>query len=321
MTMFRLLAMFAIASATVFVRPAVAQSVESNNATPPAATATYRTGSLIRAVPLYLKNIDGRWSASLAGDIKDPNTERVEVSLLNKSARVLTDPLPNRRRQCITKMKDRREFGYLECNSAFYSVNAGSATAKTLIRGVLSLGILTATDAATGNTAFTVSIDQAAIDAAVSESQALDLAKASAPLVEYRELFAKSTSSEQLRNFIATFENGFDPESLVIKAKEKLPAAIALEEAQVRQKAVVAAQQEEAFRQQQIRKQAEEEALVTFRARLKPGDRVAASCRIYSGCQFIGMVIETKSPLAYVQWENATPAIQWIRLDELLQPR
>lgn len=32
------------------------------------------------------------------------------------------------------------------------------------------------------------------------------------------------------------------------------------------------------------------------------------------------MVVEMKPPLAYVQWENATPAMQWIRLDNLLPP-
>jgi hypothetical protein len=318
MTLFRLLAIFTIASAMAFVRPAAAQSVESNSAQP--AASPYRTGSLNRTIPLFLKNIDGRWSASLTGDIKDPHTEQIEVSLLNKSSRVLADPLPGGRRQCLTKMKDRSEFGYLECNSAFYSVNTGSAAAMTLIRGVLSLGVLTATDAASGNTAFTVSLDQATLEAAVNESNALDLAKASAPLLEYRELFAKATSSQQLRNFIATFENGFDPESLVTKAKDKLPTAIAFEEAQARQKVAAAAQQEDAFRQQQIQRQAEEEALTAFRTRLKPGDRVATNCRNYRGCQLIGMVIEMKPPLAHVQWENATPTTQWVRLDALLWP-
>ena len=209
-------------------------------------------------------------------------------------------------------MKDRREFSYLECNSAFYSVNAGSAAAGTLIRGVLSLGILTATDAATGNTAFTVSLDQAALDAAVSESNALELAKASAPLIEYRDLFAKATSSQQLRNFIATFENGFDPDSLVIKAKEKLPTAIAQEEALARQKA-------EGLRQKQIRQQAEAEALATFRSRLQPGDRVILN--IPSGPLLIGMAVEVKPPLVYVQWDNASPAMQWVRLENLTPPR
>lgn len=316
MTMFRLLAMSAIASVTVFARPASAQPVENNNANPPAATTSNRIGLLTR-VPLYLKNIDGQWSASLTGDLKDPTTERIEVAPLTKSVRVLTDPPPGGRRQCLSKMKDRREFGYLDCNSAFYSVNAGSAAAGTLIRGVLSLGILTATDAATGNTAFTVSFDQAALDAAVSESNALELAKELAPLIEYRDSFAKATSSQQLRNFIATFENGFDPESLVIKAKEKLPVTIAQEEALARQKAISVAQQAEAVRQQQIQRQAEEESLAAFRARLKVGDRISISCKFLRDCQMIGMIIELKPPLAYIQWENVTPAMQWVRLDTL----
>ena len=97
MTLFRFLAIFVIASATAFVRPVAAQSVEINSAQP--AATSYRTGSLTRLVPLFLKNIDGRWSASLSGDIKDPHTERIEVSPFNKSTRVLSDAPPGGRRR------------------------------------------------------------------------------------------------------------------------------------------------------------------------------------------------------------------------------
>lgn len=315
MTMIRFLAISMIACTTIFAQSTSAQPVDSNSAQ--IAATPYRTGSLNRAIPLFLKKIDGRWSASLTGDIKDPQTERIEVFLSNKSSRVLADPPPGGRRQCFTKMKDRSEFGYLECNSAFYSVNAGSAAAGTLIRGVITLGILTLADLATGNTMFTVSFDQAALESAINESSAWDLAAASAPLIEYRTLYANSKTSQQLRNFIVTFENGFDPESLVSIAKDKLPATIALEETQARQKVSAAAQQAETVRQQQLQRQAEAEAVAAFRTRLKTGDRVSASCRVYRGCQLIGLVIELKPPLAYVQWDDATPATQWVPVDNL----
>lgn len=298
--------------------PAAAQQVGNGDHGQP--VADYRPGSVLKAVPIYLQQVDGRWSASLMGDLKDPATERVEISLPSSSARVMTQPVPGGRRQCLTKMKDRSEFGYLECNSAFYSVNKGSAAAAALLRGVFSLGILTATDAASGNTSFTVSIDQPALDAAVSESKAIELAKESLPLLEYRHLFAKSSTPQQLRAFITTFEGGFDPESLVAQAKEKLPGTIELEEAQARQKTVETAQRAEAQRRQEIQQQAEQEALAAFRSRLQPGARVAAKWR--DGRNWLtGMVIEMKPPLAYVQWENATPTIQWVRLEILFPAR
>ena len=297
--------------------PAAAQQVGNGDHVQP--VAGYRPGSVLKAVPIYLQHVDGRWSASLTGDLKDPATERVDISLPSSSTRVMTQPVPGGRRQCLTKMKDRGEFGYLECNSAFYSVNKGSAAAATLLRGVLTLGILTATDAASGNTSFTVSIDQPALDAAVGESKAVELARESVPLLEYRYLFARASSPQQLRTFIASFEGGFDPESLVAQAQEKLPAAIAREEAQARQKAMEAAQRAEAQRQQEIRRQADEEALAAFRSRLRPGDRVAAMWRDGRNL-LVGMIIEMKPPLAYVQWENATPAMQWVRLENLLPP-
>lgn len=243
--------------------PAAAQQVGNGDNGQP--VAGYRPGSVLKAVPIYLQQVDGRWSASLTGDLKDPATERVEISLPSGSARVMIQPVPGGRRQCLTKMKNRGEFGYLECNSAFYSVNKGSAAAATLLRGVFSLGILTATDAASGNTSFTVSIDQPALDAAVGESKAVKLARESLPLLEYRHLFARASTPQQLRAFIATFEGSFDPESLVAQAQEKLPTAIAREEALTRQQVMEAAQRAEAQRQQEIRRRSDEEVLIAFR--------------------------------------------------------
>lgn len=297
----------------------MAQQTAIGGSGQPGPVSSYRPGLLLKAVPIYLQRADDRWSASLAGDLKDSATELVEILLPGGSARVMTQPVPGGRRQCLTKMKDRSEFGYLECNSAFYSVNKGSAAAATLLRGVLTLGILTAADAASGNTSFTVSIDQPTLDAAVAESKAVVLARESVPLLEYRDLFAKASTPQQLRTFIATFEGGFDPESLVAKAKERLPAAIALEEARSQQKAMEAAQRTEAQRQQEIRWQAEQETLAVFRGRLRPGDRVTAKWRDGRNL-LVGMVVEMKPPLAYVQWENATPAVQWVRLENLLPP-
>ena len=299
--------------------PALAQQAVGVESGLSVLAAGYRPGSLLKAVPVYLQRVDGGWSASLTGDLKDSATELVEIPLSGASAQVMTTPMPGGKRLCLTKMKDRSEFGYLECNSAFYTTNKASAAAATLLRGVLSLGILTATDAVSGNTSFTVAVDQPAIDAAVAESNAFELARESVPLLEYRELFAKSSSSRQLRTFITTFEGAYDPESLVEKAKEKLPAAIAQEEAMVAQQAALAAQRAEAQRQKEIQYQAELATQAAFRNKLRPGDRVVAKLRDSRNLLY-GMVVEMKPPLAYVQWENATPAMQWLRLETLLLP-
>lgn len=272
----------------------------------------------IRAVTVYLHRAAERWTASLEGDVKDTATEKVEVTLADGSVRVLAQPLPKGSKLCLTKMKDRAQFGYLECNSAFYSANKGSSAAATVLRGVLSLGILTVSDAASGNTGFTVSLDRQALDGAVSESKAIEFARESAPLVEYRRAFASAISSRQLSEFIARYENASDPESLVVKAKEKLPLAIEQEEARERQKLEAAARQAEAQRQQEIQRQAESEVLRQFQARLQPGDRVKIMRTRYAA--FHGLVIEVKPPLAYIQWENVTPPMQWVRVEQLLPP-
>lgn len=273
----------------------------------------------IKAVPVFLRRADGHWSASLSDNLKDPATENIEVSLKDGSVRVLTWPHPGGGKSCVTKATDRAEYGYLDCNSAFYSVNAGSAAAGTLLRGVLSLGILTVSDMASGMTVFTVSLDKAAVKAAVAESKAIDFARESAPLVEYRGAFAMANSSRQLRNFVARYEGVFDPESLVAKAQEKLPLAIQQEEARNRQLRAVEARQAEADREQELRRQAEMEAVMAFQRGLRPGDRVKMMRDRYTA--FYGMLIEVKPPLAYLQWENVTPAMQWVRLDNLLPPR
>ena len=273
----------------------------------------------IKAVPVFLHRADGHWSASLSGNLKDPGTEKIEVSLEDGSVLVLTRPHPGSAKNCVTKATERAKYGYLDCNSAFYSVNGGSAAAGTLLRGMLSLGILTVTDMASGMTVFSVSLDKAALDAAVAESKAIDFARESAPLVEYRQTFSRAGSAQQIQAFIATYENVFDPESLVAKAKEKLPVAIQQEEARNRQLRAAAARQTEAEREQELRLQAEVEAVMAFQRGLRPGDRVKMMRDRYTA--FYGMLIEVKPPLAYLQWENVTPAMQWVRLDNLLPPR
>lgn len=280
----------------------------------------HRLGSSLSTVPIYLLRTDGRWSASLTGDLKNQDTEMVEITLADGAARVMTKPYPEGRPRCQTKMKDRAEFGYLPCNSAFYSLNMAPTAAATLIRGVLSFGILTATDAASGSTLYTVSLDQEALTVAVNESKAVELARDSAPLFEYRNMFTNAHSSKQLRAFITRFDNFYDPESLVAQAREKLPAVIAREEERGRKLAEEEAQRVETLRQKEVKRQADEADLAIFRSRLKPGDRVRAKLGqgLLSSVRSVGMVVEVKPPLAYVQWENTTPNMQWIRLDNLL---
>ena len=297
--------------------PAIAQQPASDiGRAPPSLVAANFRPIAIKAVTVYLHHTDGQWSASLSGDVKDPATEKIEILLAGNSLRVMTRPQRDGSRLCMTKMKDRAEFGYLECNSAFYSSNKGSAAVGTLVRGVMSLGILTVTDAASGSTGFTVSLDQQALDAAVAESKAIELAQESAPLIEYREAFSRAISLRELRGFIATYDGVFDPESLVAMAKEKLPQAIEQEEIRTRQKAEAAAQRIAAERQQEIQQQAESDALRQFQAKIRPGDRIKVIGD--RNISYFGMVIEVKPPLAYIQWENVTPPLQWLRLDMLL---
>ena len=296
--------------------PAAAQQSPILDASGEGSTTPSSRLTSIRVVTVYLHRAEERWSASLEGDVKDAATEKIEVTLADGSLHVLTQPLPKGSKLCLTKMKDREQFGYLECNSAFFSANTGSTAAATVLRGVLSLGILTVSDAASGNTGFTVSLDRQALDAAVSESKAIEFARESAPLIEYRKAFASALSSRQLREFIARYEGASDPESLVAKAKEKLPLATEQEEARAKQKSEAAARQAEAQRQQEIQRQAELEALKQFQLSLRPGDRVKMMPARYS--PFYGMVIEVKPPLAYVQWENVTPRMQWVRVEQLL---
>ncbi|MBK6631361.1 MAG: hypothetical protein IPG33_10085 [Betaproteobacteria bacterium] len=296
--------------------PAAAQQSPILDASGDGSTTPRSRLASIKAVTVYLHRAEERWSASLEGDVKDAATEKIEVTLADGSLRVLTQPLPKGSKLCLTKMKDREQFGYLECNSAFFSANTGSTAAATVLRGVLSLGILTVSDAASGNTGFTVSLDRQALDAAVSESKAIEFARKSAPLIEYRKAFESAISARQLSEFIARYEGASDPESLVVKAKEKLPLAMEQEEARAKQKSEAAARQAEAQRQQEIQRQAESEALRQFQAKLKPGDRVKMMRTHYAA--FHGLVIEVKPPLAYIQWENVTPPMQWVRVEQLL---
>jgi hypothetical protein len=300
--------------------PAIAQQASPSPTDTTATSAPPKGWSTsLSTVVVYLRQADGRWSASLDGNIKDPATEKIEVSLADGGLRVMTQPLPKGTKRCMTKMKNRAEFGYLDCNSAFYQAQKGDAAAGVLVRGVLSFGLLTVTEAATGTTDFAVSLDRQALDAAATEAKAVEFARASAPLFEYRSAFDAAAYSEALRDFIDRYEGQYDPESLVVKAKAMLPKMIEQEQVHERQRNQADAWRAEQLRRQAAQRQAELEVATAFQARLLPGDRVRVMRDRYT--PFYGMVIELKPPLAYIQWDNVTPPMQWVRVEVLLPPR
>ena len=278
----------------------------------------------LKALEVYLRKIDGRWTVSLEGSVTDADTEYVEVSLTDKPHSVVGGlPAGQRKTGCMAKKNDRAKFGYSECNSAFYSVNVGTSATRNLIRGALSLGILTVADAATGGTDYSVSFDQKALDDAVAEANAVEFARQVAPLVRYRRAYQRVYKARHLQDFIDRYKGVYDPDSLIAEAEAKLPFAIEQERIIARQqieeeaaKAAVEAKQRAAIRQQEEMAQ---ENLRKWRAQLKPGDKVTAKFEDYilSRNPPTGMIIEVKAPLAYVQWDILEPAVRWYRLDAL----
>jgi hypothetical protein len=197
-----------------------ARNVPVNNLT----VEPYKSGKT--TIDIYLRNEDGKWVASLTGDLRDTKFEVVRVNKNSWSYSLpAAKPSPNPR-LCLTKMKERANFGYLECNSIFFSANLGGTVAGTVLRGVFSLGILTATDAATGNTGFSVSFDQAAFDKAVAESGAIHLAKDTISYQDYIASFEAAKSSRQWQAFISKHKDSYDPDSLVLLAEQRLMEAI-----------------------------------------------------------------------------------------------
>ncbi len=306
--------------------PALAEEVSNGNGPAPmTAGPRLPLSGTLKKIPIYLQRLDGRWTASLSGDIKNPAIEQIVVSLPDGSYRLTAEPLPKNLRWCAARMKDRAEYGYMECNSEFFPADKAATAATTVLRGILTLGIKTLTDASSGNTPFSVSLDPQALKEAVIESKAIELAKESAPLLDYRAAFAKALSSQQLRTFVATFEGVFDPDSLVAKAKDKIASTQLKEEALAQQKAAAVERQAEWQRQQDIqmlnKQRVEQEALAVYQKGLRVGDRVMVKFKQHFDTRFYGMIIELKPPLAYVQWENINPPMQWVRIETFLIPR
>lgn len=286
--------------------------------------------SSYQSLDVYLRRVDGKWTVSLKGNLKDPDTEKINVPLTaSGTLRVLSalPPAASGSKLCLTKMKDREQYGYLDCNSAFHSVNAASSTAATVLRGVLSLGILTVADAATGSTGYTVSLDRQALEAAAVEAGAYEFAKASAPLMEYRERFRKADTALKLQQFIVRYAPSNDPEALVAKAQEMLPAVIEREEFKAREEAELAARKAEARRQEDLQRQAQQQAemegLQRFQANVRPGDRVIVRGKgpSITDIDYYALVIDVKPPLAYLQFEIVSPQMKWVRIEALLPAR
>lgn len=118
----------------------------------------YKPKGIIKSVTVFLRNEDGHWLSSLEGNTDDPIVEAIVVYPVNWSyAATVGANTESKRISCLTKHKDRKQFGYRECNSAFFSTNAGATTFFNVGRAVLSLGILTIADAANDNVTFQVS--------------------------------------------------------------------------------------------------------------------------------------------------------------------
>jgi hypothetical protein len=289
--------------------------VQQRSTAVPPPTTTYQPTGSVSEYPIFLKKADGKWTAVLKGDPrKDKDTEMVYVSAKSWAYRPGAQPL-NKGDSCMRKYLDRDEWGYMICNSAFYAADVGDAAAGTALRGVLSFGLLTVVEAASGITPFKVKLNQEALDKAVEESGAIAFAQQSAPLLDYRAAYRQATASSALQDFIYAYEKGFDPDGLVAEARKKLPAALERDAAAEREQN----RQAELARERERRKQAAEAELGVYRANLTRGDRVMAE--MTSGIQIYGLVIEVKPPLAYVQWENKSPAQEWVRLDWLRPPR
>jgi hypothetical protein len=105
---------------------------------------------------------------------------------------------------------------------------------------------------------------------------------------------------------------------LVAEAKQKHSTAMATEDAARQEKQ--REQERLAMRAQEDERQRQsiDSQLSAYRANISLGERVMAKGP--RGLLLYGLVVEVKPPLAYVQWENKSPALEWVRLDWLLPP-
>ena len=94
--------------------PALAEEVSNGNGPAPmTAGPRLPLSGTLKKIPIYLQRLDGRWTASLSGDIKNPAIEQIVVSLPDGSYRLTAEPLPKNLRWCAARMKDRAEYGYM----------------------------------------------------------------------------------------------------------------------------------------------------------------------------------------------------------------
>jgi hypothetical protein len=298
---------------------------------------------------VYLRQDNGHWVASMTGDLNDSATEMVRIDLSDGSAtpavKIINDTRKKATQECKVnrggvetyrggavcgscrgKMKDRNEWGYADCNSAFYTRDTVRAaignTISAIVAAPLTLGlslVLTPAAAASGDLDYNVSYDESAVIKAVEESKALDLAR----LATYQTR-SQANSSALLQDFISRFEGTYDPKSLVAQAKEQLPAAIERDNAIALERAAKRAADEEARRQaaEAEKMRAEQQRAEELEAlkKLQPGDRVLGFTEksgIGGPRCLLGMIIEKKPPMVYVQWDKFTPNMLWVRIESL----
>lgn len=268
-------------------------------------------------IPVYLKKIDGVWTASATGDLTDPNTERVKFY---PNANWAAEPYFESGAldgMCGNWTPERRGEKYSRCTSNLYSRQIGMSVGRKVFQGVLTLGIATLADQVNDNASVFTALDLEVFGKAIQESGAVEIARKNEPLWEYRARFAAARqSTDKLKAFIAEQEGRYDPDQLVEQARQKLPL-VAQDEAKAAAAKKATADLLERERAARVAQRAKTEAYVRA---LRVGDEILVITDPPGSRRLHGMVIEIKGPLLFVQWKNREPRMEWIQSSIVTPP-
>jgi hypothetical protein len=274
-----------------------------------------------------LRQVDSQWIVDSNASLRQPDVEQLWFRKIGNSGQIvvmtkLYNPAPQTNRSTCSSglmanaaAKDRSVGGYNECTSAFFKCETTLADAFLLVPSLL-----------TATRSCPVKLDTDKVQAAI---QSADLRTWLASFTEdqklraYRGYFNAIRTSKDAASFVEFYQQ-FDPEGLVVRAREQRDSLLLAETQAAEQKALEQERlkaEKEKQRIAEIESVREREEAQTKLQQLRESKTKDFRSRLLIGSDtFCGPVIAIRHPMVQIAVNAPLPgysAEPWLKLDEI----
>lgn len=274
-----------------------------------------------------LRQVDSQWIVDSNASLRQPDVEQLWFRKIGNSGQIvvmtkLYNPAPQTNRSTCSSglmanaaAKDRSVGGYNECTSAFFKCETTLADAFLLVPSLL-----------TATRSCPVKLDTEKVQAAIQSADLrtwLASFAADQKLRAYRSYFNAIRTSKDADSFIEFYQL-FDPEGLVVRAREQRDSLLLAETQAAEQKALEQERLKAEKEKQRIAQIASvrerEEAQAKLQQQRESKTKDFRSRLLIGSDTFCGPVIAIRHPMVQIAVNAPLPgysAEPWLKLDEI----